>query len=927
MEGEAGIGKSRLVREALDNSDLAHRRMLVGHCQRLREPFVLAPIVDALQGIQAQRPALHLGPIAGALRSLLPELASVLPQDHPPLDSTTTFHRIFRALRELLGALGPTICVFEDLQWADDVTLEFLEFLIPRVPEKLVLVLTYRGDEVPPVSTLARLVSHLPREAPHTTIELRPLSDDEVRALVRALLGSALVSTEFARCLRTRTAGVPFAVEELMRLLDDRDRFALAAGGRAIAELEQAGVPPGVRQSVRERMSALCHDACLVTRAAGVLGVPAEEELVAAVAGLAPARAARALTRALQSGPLEEKGHDLYGFRHPLAARAACDDAPGPQRRLMHLRAARALEHDPQGAEPARLAHHFKEAGRWREWVGHAETAAAVARRAGDDRCAAHLLEQALCAPGVAQAARTRMAVELGHAAISSTAPEMAIALLQRTLHEEGIPVGIRGELRFCLARLRRDAGDGSSSREQMVQAVDELRGRPELAARAMSHLARPALSGDSLEENLRWLRSAVDAAARTSDPATKVEVRAHQAAVLLSVGDPAGWQAVEELPPEAGSLEEKVQRLRGYRSFADLSMALGHHGRAESLLSASARVAEELHALPWDPWRASTELALDWGMGRWDGLEARARDLIRATAGSSLFRGNEVVLGSLLAARGQVEEAEHVLTAAARPPGESRAYVSAVATLAGVRLDRGDASGAHELVAPPLDAIERTGTWAWAAELAPIAVRALLARGDRTEAQRLTAAFEAGLRDRDAPAARAAESLCEGAVAEAQGRPALAAKLFARAERAWAELPAPFEAASARAAEGRCLLARDDERGAQLLRGALDTFEALGASADAGRVRVQLKAQGIMLASHRRGGRRPYGNALSPREAEVARLAGAGRRNREIAETLFISTRTVEAHVASAFRKLGVDSRQALAGPEAARAMDGRSQ
>lgn len=78
-------------------------------------------------------------------------------------------------------------------------------------------------------------------------------------------------------------------------------------------------------------------------------------------------------------------------------------------------------------------------------------------------------------------------------------------------------------------------------------------------------------------------------------------------------------------------------------------------------------------------------------------------------------------------------------------------------------------------------------------------------------------------------------------------------------------------------------------------------------------------------MGSQRRGGRRAYGDQLSPREAEVARLAGAGRRNREIADTLFISTRTVEAHVASALRKLGVDSRHALAGPEAARALDGR--
>jgi len=925
VEGEEGIGKSRLVREALGNPALAHRRVLVGRCQRLREPFLLAPIVEAFQDLRTKLPRLLLGPVGGALRSLLPELAPMLPEDHAPRgDYTAERHRVFRALRELFGALGPTICVLEDLQWADDVTLEFLEFLLPGVPEELVIVVTYRGDEVPPASPLARLAARRAPGASQTTIELRSLSDDEVRALVRAVLGSEQVSEEFARCLRARTAGVPFAVEEVMRLLEDRDRFAVAAGVRAIAELEEAGVPPAIRQAIREHMSALSHDACLVTRAAGVLGVPVEEELVAAVAGLAPARSARALTRALQSGPLEEKGHNLYGLRHPLAAQAACDDAPGPQRRRMHIRAAQALKSDHQRADPARIAHHLKEAGRQEEWARHAKAAAAVARCAGDDRSAAHLLEQALGAPGVSTGARIRMAVDLGHAAVSSTAPDAAIALLQRTLDGERIPVGLRGELRFCLARLRRDAGQTGPWRTEMLRAIAELRGRPELAARAMANLARPALSEGSLEEDLRWLRRSVDEAARTRDFTTKVEVHARQAAILLSVGDPAGWRAVEEIPREARTLAAQVQRLRAYRSVAVVSTELGHHGSGEALLVAAARVAEELRPLPWDPWRASAELALDWRMGRWDGLEARARDLIRATGGYPSF-GNEVVLGSLLVTRGRIEEAEHLLAATATPQGDGRTYVSAVATLAGLRQDRGDTSGAYELVASPLNAIERKGIWVWAAELAPIAVRALLARGERTEAQRLTAAFEAGLGGRDAPAARAAEGLCKGALAETRGRYDVAECLFGRSERAWAELPAPYEAARAREARARCLLARDDERGAQLLPRALETFETLGASADASRVRAQLKTQGITLRSQRRGGRRAYGNQLSPREAEVARLAGAGRRNREIAKALFISTRTVEAHVASALRKLSLDSRHALAGPEAARALDGR--
>ena len=536
-----------------------------------------------------------------------------------------------------------------------------------------------------------------------------------------------------------------------MRLLDEGDRFVVAAGGRPPAELRRSGVPPAIRQAVLEHMSVLSADACLVTRAAGLLGVPAEEKLVAAVAGLAPARAARALTRALQSGPLEEKGDDLYGFRHPLAAQAACEDAPGPQRRPMHLRAAQELQRRHGTADPARLAHHFKEAGRWTQWARHAEVAAAVARSAGDDRCAARLLEEALFAPGLARAARIRMAVELGHAAVSNIDPETAIGLLQRTLDEERIPVGIRGELRFCLARLRRNAGETGAWRPEMALAVEELRRRPELAARAMTDLAQPALSGESLEHDMSWLRLGVREAARTSDPATKVEISAQRAAVLLGVGDPAGWEAVNDIPGEVGSLEDQVQRLPpAYGAVSVASMQLGHHQRAESLLAVAARIAEEIEPVQWDPWRASAELVLDWRMGRWPGLEARARDLIRATASKPPFRGNEVVLGSLLAARGQADEAEQVLSVGAVEGEGVGTYVAAVATLAGIRLDRGDVAGAHQLVAPPLDAIERKGTWVWAAPLAPMAVRALLACGEGTEARRLTAAFGAGLYARE---------------------------------------------------------------------------------------------------------------------------------------------------------------------------------
>ena len=104
------------------------------------------------------------------------------------------------------------------------------------------------------------------------------------------------------------------------------------------------------------------------------------------------------------------------------------------------------------------------------------------------------------------------------------------------------------------------------------------------------------------------------------------------------------------------------------------------------------------------------------------------------------------------------------------------------------------------------------------------------------------------------------------------------------------------------------------------MLLGALKGFEELGASWDGSQVRAELRTREIRLPSQWRGGRRSYGDDLSPREEEVAQLASMGRKNREIAQTLFISRRTVETHVASALRKLGARSRESLGEAMAAR-------
>ncbi len=920
VEGEAGVGKSRLVREALSSPRLAGCRVLMGHCHRLREPFLLGPVVEALRGVGNQPPARSLSPVAGALQPLLPELAAILPPAPDQIgDARAERHRVFRGLRELLGGFGPVACVLEDLHWADEGTLEFLSFLLSQPPDGLALVLTYRTEDLPRSSPLIGLGSCGPRETPTRTIALAPLGVEDVRLLVGELLETDNVSMELARSLHEATAGIPFALEEVVRLLRDGGQLpARGSTGTSAADVRGVGVPPAIRQSIAERLEPLTADAQAVTRAAAVLAVAAGEDLLADVAGLPAARARRGLTRALASGLLQEREAGSYGFRHVLAAQAVYDEVRGPERRQLHLRAAQALQRGPDPRPLAQLAHHFKEADRPQQWARCAEAAADAAASAGDDRVAARLLEDALTADGATRAARVRMAVKLGSAAPYSDSSLTAIGVLQQILDEEPMAVGVRGELRFRLAQLRYNAGDDGSWREEMGRAVAELSRRPDLAAHVMISLAWPSYGDGDVEDDLAWLERAVRTVEQTRDPVARIAVHSQRAAILLSVGDPAGWIAVDDLPAQGQSVDETLALLRGYHGLAMVTLSLGHLRRTEAFLDEAARLHRELEDVWWDPWGERTRLSLDWRTGRWDGLEARARDLAEVRSGRVVLSvGSEMILASLQLSRGEVAEAASTFAAILEQAQDRRwmsARVSASAGLARAHLARDDAAEALRVATVGLDVVRTKGVWIWGASVVPVALRALLACGRPGDARALAEEFAAGVRARDAPAARAASTSCDALVAEAEGDRRAAARLFANAERVWNALPCPHESARAREAQARCLRDENGDAADRLLVDALQTYESLGATCDAARVRANLRSRGLAPPSAARGGRRAYGNDLSPREAEIARLAGLGHKNREIAQTLFISPRTVEAHVASVLKKLGVASRQDLA-------------
>jgi len=220
------------------------------------------------------------------------------------------------------------------------------------------------------------------------------------------------------------------------------------------------------------------------------------------------------------------------------------------------------------------------------------------------------------------------------------------------------------------------------------------------------------------------------------------------------------------------------------------------------------------------------------------------------------------------------------------------------------LHLARGANDAAWATCVPAVEGFRRAAAWPRATGLVPAAVAAALAGGHRPYAERLVDEAGAALTGRDAPGAMADLHTARGLLAE-QDDPAAGAGQFGLAAAAWKRIGRPYEAARCTERQGPALAAGDPEAAAGTLNEAVAVFARLGATADAGRRRRTLRELGLGHPAAR--GRRSYGSELSPRERQVAELIACGATNREIAQALVLSPRTVEQHAAQVLRKLGV--------------------
>ncbi|MFK3980768.1 AAA family ATPase [Micromonospora sp. NPDC050397] len=1033
VEGEAGVGKSRLIEEALRDFG---GRWLLGQCDALREPFPLGPVLDALRDAAVDLPPVRrLSPLLGALVPVLPEIADRLPPALEPLsDQRAERHRLFRAAAAFLDTLGPVTLVLEDLHWSDQGTWEFLAFLGAHPPAGLAIILSRRPGAplgAPLAESLARS-----RARPPVRVNVSPLARPETGRLAATLLGTRTLPEAFVAELFERTAGIPFVIEEVLRDLakrlpaprepvrDGPDRTPprepargasesatpseplrsrptrtptseLVRGGPTPSEPVRGGptrtppsgpvrgdsedatptdptdgwpeyvagltvhalaglaVPNALRDVLTQRLAGLDERDREVLGAAAVLGPVPDERILATMVDADPGEIARALAGALAVGLLHEQ-EGRCRFRHALARQVVYEALPSPNRRWLHLRAAQALEADrDRNPRPvAQLAHHYRYADLPAEFVRHAEAAADLALGQGDDATAAGYLLEAVVVPELPRSLRVRLAVKLGRAAIEGLAHAEAVPVLTRLLVDDRLPARARGELRLTLGRLLRQQGRAERGYTEIERSLDDL-ADPGLRARALAILAAPNTAvGRRLDEHLARAEQAGVAARASGDPQAVLAVRSAYTSLELERGAPGAWLLVDELLADPTLIASPREQARACVNLAQAALQAGHLDRATVLLARGQRVVDQSDHPRLAAVVELVGVLVDRAAGRWDGLEDRLRRLLRR--GSEFPAADLDVrlnLGTLLVAYGRTDEAEGWLREVvdlARGAGAVWPLIAGRAALARLLLGAGDPAGALAEARRGLELVRDKGIWSWGAETVQVAVEASIGLDRPAEAARLTEELADGLAGTEVPTARARLAQCRGAllrtgdpvaaatpvdpvrggdpVAAATlvdpvrgGDPVAAAALVDPVRAELARLGLVVEVARLDEIRGdwRCAApdAAERDRGAQALRDALAVYGTLGAAADVARVCQTMRTRRLAIPYPWRGGRQSYGDALSPREREVATLAARGRTNQEIAVRLCLSRRTVESHVANALRKLGGRSRRELAG------------
>jgi DNA-binding CsgD family transcriptional regulator len=858
---------------------------------------------------------------------------------------------LFAAAREYLAGLAtprPVILLLDDLHWADPASLDLLRVLardLAALP--LLLVATYRSDELTRRHPLYQLLPLLVREAHAARLDLHALDDAGMRGLVEHYALPPADAGRLVAYLRERAEGNPFYAGELLRALEEasalrRERDA----GWMLGDLAGAGVPPLLRQVIDTRVDRLGDAVHALLAVGAVIGQEVPLGLWAATAGADEEALLDAAERAAEARLVASSAAGLR-FAHALIREALYESVLPLRRRAIHRRAAEALAAMPD-PDPDAVAHHFRQAGDDRA-AGWLERAAERARRAYSWPMAADRLEAAVAhleRPGGDLAARGWLLLRLGllrrhidrPAALALLAAASELAVL------DGDPLlGAYARFTAGLVRCYRfDLRAGVADMEAAVAALDALPppneetrarlrgwgladdpdhqrgtlalwyaytgrladalalGEP-VAARGVA--SGPAwLDGAFAPDALRGLGLAHAAQGRPDEARAALE---RNAAAYHTAGDHGQVAATLRILLREVYLTYWADDLAGRRrvlaeAMAAQSRAAGNFAPLVSRLAAASVTLVEGH---WAEAQATVAAAATLRLGDAGGVQ-------KVVVALSLARWQ----GDRAAARAAVREV--FPTGPAIAPGEVLFVEHALPLLphvAALALDEGDVGGGRAWL------VSHDRLLAWGgATLCRAAGQCTWADYHRAVGQpdharrHAEAAFAHATEPRQPLALLAAHRLL-GELDTAEGRPGEAHGHLDAALALADACVAPYERAltllalaELHAAVGERDAAREPLAEARAILVPLEAQPALArAETLAARLAAPAPAAPVPTAL-------PFG--LTAREAEILKLVAAGLGNVAIADRLSLSRRTVEQHLRSVYDKLGVENRTAAA-------------
>ncbi len=920
VEGEPGIGKTRLLGELRARAEQRGHVVLAGVAAEFEREMPFSVWVDALDAYVVSQ---DLSDQEGWDADLAGELGQVLPSlrhgDGASAEIADERYRAHRAVRRLLGLLAgeqPVVLILDDLHWCDVASIELIAALLGRPPGAPVLIaLGFRPGQAD-----ERLSAAVARP-PVTRLELHQLSEAEAARL----LGD--VDAASVAAIFRHGGGNPFYLEQLGRTAGDGDLAGALNGDAAVPE---GGVPAAVSGAIAGELESLSAPSRALLDGAAVAGEPFEPDLASEIAGLPYPEGLEALDDLLDLDlvrPTEVPRRFI--FRHPLVRRAVYESTRGGWRLAAHSRAAAALAE--RGASAAERAHHVEQSAAQGDQEAIEILLAAGREAAGRaPAAAARWFEAAL---RLLPSSDTERQVEVRVAFASALRSIGELDRCREVLLEaidmlEPESVARRVELTALCAAVEHWQGRHDEAHRRLTRAWEELphHETPEAAALQIE-LGLDGMYRLDFDQAVGMGNAALEAARRLGDSSLIAA-----AASALALAESAGGGAVEDARAHLEEALEHIERLsdqelarrldtfyyvgwaENYLERYDDALAHAERGVEIARTNGEGRLLIPLTVLRGYPFEMQGRLA--------EAIEAceTAVESARLSANPHYLAWALFELGWAHYFSGNLETAIEVCEESAEVGGRLVGGTMPSAgggpgwALAVTWQELGQVDRALELMTELGDdlghvPVERCFNWEnrALAELSlghPDAAETCV-----REAEQISARLDLHLPAAIALRARAAVLLESGDATGAAAAAGLSAtKLDA--------IGAGLQAAFSRSLQGRALAAAGEKHDAiAALREAESALDRSGSARARDEARRELRKLGARAEARGPSAGDESGvGSLSKRELEIAELITDRMTNNEIAEQLFLSKKTVESHIRNLFAKLGASSRVEVA-------------